>query len=253
MLNRNAALPLLLNLLCFFAVSAAVGQVTVSSDAPAYLDAASAKVYQFGDRVLIEAEGLKPQPLAGAKIKVDRADKYLILAFKKNPTEIAALINLEPNLYLLPGKAGDVYLIIIAPLDGSPQSFHEVVIPGGASPPPPPVDPPPGGGDFSKLQTLAKDEAAKVGDPVVAKALGTGFVQLRPTLDGKTLADAKMLVKQHTLLVMESRPIDPAAQKDWRPFLLAIDAAINALKITDSKTYAAAIHAIGLGILEAAK
>lgn len=250
---RNAALAKLLTLLWLFTAQAVVGQVSVSSDLPTYLDASTAKVYQFGSRALIEASGLKPQPLSGAKIKVDRDDKYLILAFRKNPTEIAALINLEPNLYLLPGKAGDTYLVIIAPMDGSPQSFNEVVIPGGGSTTPP-VDPPPATGiDLAALENLARTEAAKVGDPVIAKALGAGYVQLKTQIGTKTLADAQKLVKQHTLVVMESRPIDPAAQRDWRPFLLAVDAALSAAKITDSKVYAEAVGAIGRGLLASAQ
>lgn len=253
MIRWFALLPTLLIALTLVAASAR-GQVIVSADQPTYLDASTAKVYEFGSRVLVETTGLKPEPLSGAKIRVDRADKYLILAFRKNPTEIAALINLEPNLYLLPGKAGDVYLVIIAPLDGSPQSFNEVTIPGSGTTPPVTPDPgQPGGIDLAALQALARDQARSVGDPTIAKALGSGYVQLAGQVKERTLVEAQSLVKQHTMLVMGARPIDPAAQKNWRPFLLAIDQALTAAKIGDSKTYAAAIHAVGLGLVEAGK
>lgn len=234
-----------------FCVRPVLAQVTISNESPTYLDAAQAKLYTFGDRVLIEASGLKSERLSGAKIKVDRTDKYLILAFKKNPTEIAALISLEPNLYLLPGKVGDVYLVIIAPMDGSPQSFHEIRIPGIESPTNPPTNPPTTPpSDWSKFQTMAKDQAKLVGDPVVAKALGQGYVALKESIAAKALADAQKMVKAHTQLVMESRPIDPASQKDWRPFLVAIDQALTAAKISESKPYSEAIAAVGQGLLE---
>lgn len=221
----------------------------------AAITADSASVEPLSERVAVFLTGRDPGERLGLRVHVVTDAKFHVVRIANSQQDQQQVIksSVVPGSWIMFGQPGRYAITLV---ESDPEKglwFTDLKAdivgeqpdePGDPDQPTDPDEPNQPPGDYGQLIAIVDKLADDMDDPATRKALSLAYATAAKSLDGTTLAEAKVIVSRARFLALNARQGDSRGN-DWRTgFLDPLEMELLRIGVEDVETYRAAISVI---------